>query len=330
MNALPALPLMFANHPSRSASGVGLYGLTEPRELRNNHDLAPDVYRGMEGAPGHQAAGLAPDGSIRRDADGNPMGARGSYSNPSAGTFGGYDQMTARVGGVWDALLGEGRRFWIVATSDSHANFSETSQSAGDFWPGQFQKTYVYAGRTYADVLDGLRRGRVFTVAGDLITALDVTVEAAGQRADIGGTLRVLAGTAAKTLIRFVHATAPNARGDRPSVARVDLVAGEVQGPATSRNADRNETTKVVRRLSSSDWTTRDGVTTMEIALGPVARSMYVRVRGTNTADLEPPMDAVGEDPWTDLWFYSNPVFIDVDPTVPPRRSSSTVTDASR
>ena len=23
--------------------------------------------------------------------------------------------------------------------------------------------------------------------------------------------------------------------------------------------------------------------------------------------DAEPPMDVVGEDPWADLWFYSNP-----------------------
>src|SRR5262245_26492514 len=55
MKGLTPLPLMFANHPSRSATGVGKYGLDEPREFRNNNDLAPDVYRGMEGAPGHQA-----------------------------------------------------------------------------------------------------------------------------------------------------------------------------------------------------------------------------------------------------------------------------------
>ena len=37
---------------------------------------------------------------------------------------------------------------------------------------------------------------------------------------------------------------------------------------------------------------------------------MYVRVRGTNTTDLEPRMDTLGEIPWNDLWFYSNPIFI--------------------
>jgi hypothetical protein len=28
--------------------------------------------------------------------------------------------------------------------------------------------------------------------------------------------------------------------------------------------------------------------------------------------DEEPVMDVPGENPWTDLWFYSNPIFIDV------------------
>ena len=27
---------------------------------------------------------------------------------------------------------------------------------------------------------------------------------------------------------------------------------------------------------------------------------------------LEPAMDPPGENPWTDLWFYSNPIFIEV------------------
>lgn len=44
-----------------------------------------------------------------------------------------------------------------------------------------------------------------------------------------------------------------------------------------------------------------------------VATDMYVRVRGTNTADPEPLMDQPGENPWAHLWFYSNPIFIEVE-----------------
>src|SRR5262245_50137872 len=42
MNSMRRLPLLFANHPSRSATGVGKYGLDEPQEFRSNNDLSPD------------------------------------------------------------------------------------------------------------------------------------------------------------------------------------------------------------------------------------------------------------------------------------------------
>ena len=41
-----------------------------------------------------------------------------------------------------------------------------------------------------------------------------------------------------------------------------------------------------------------------------ISESMYVRVRGTNTNELEPTEDPGGENPWDDLWFYTNPVFV--------------------
>lgn len=317
MKALTRWPVMFANHPSRSAKGVGVYGLDEPHEFRNHNDLAPEIYLGMEGGPGHQASALAPDGSPKRGADGQPTGSRGAYANPGAGTFGGFDQMTARVGGLWDALLGEGRRFWIVASSDSHANFTETSRPGNDFWPGQFHKTYVFAQRSYDDVLDGLRQGRVFAVAGDLVTSLAVTAAAGDARADIGGTLRVAPGTPVTVTIRFTDPDTPNAHGDNPRVARIDLIAGDVRGPAATRSADTNDSTRVVARFTARDWTTKNGVTSITTTLPPVERDVYLRVRGTSTGDLEPAMDQPGENPWTDLWLYSNPVFLRAAPRGP-------------
>ena len=41
-----------------------------------------------------------------------------------------------------------------------------------------------------------------------------------------------------------------------------------------------------------------------------VRGSQYVRVRGTNGNELEPALDHQGEDPFSDLWFYSNPIFV--------------------
>lgn len=55
MRQVPQPPVVIANHPSRSATGLGVYGLDTPQELRNWNDVAPRVAVGMEGAPGHQA-----------------------------------------------------------------------------------------------------------------------------------------------------------------------------------------------------------------------------------------------------------------------------------
>jgi len=309
---LPLLPLLFANHPSRSAKGVGVYGRDEPREFRANYDLAPEVYHGMEGAPGHQAATLAPDGTQKRDAAGQPAGFRGSYGNADAHTFGGFDQMTARVGGLWDSLLGEGRRFWIVATSDSHAHYTDRSRPGSDFWPGEYQKTYVHAQRNYRSVLDGLRSGRIFAVAGDLISELDVVAKGGSRTAGLGGTLSADKGQAVTVTIRFRDPQTKNARGENPRVSRVDLIVGDVRGPVAARNHDKNATTKVIARFTEKEWKRDDDKYTIAMTLPQVDRNMYVRVRGTSTGNLEPPMDTPGENPWSDLWFYSNPIFVEI------------------
>ena len=249
MASLPRLPLLMANHPSRSAKGLGAFGSTEPWEIRQSIETAPEVYRGMEGGPGHQAGGLDRDGTPRRNADGDVIGSRGGYGNKGAHTLGGFDQMTAIVGGFWDSLLGEGRRFWIVASSDSHVHYSEATRRGSDFWPGEFHKTYVQARRTHEDILDGLRTGRVFAVAGDLITALTLEASVGDRRAAIGETLTVAAGAPATVTIRFRDPETNNHAGLNPRVTRVDLIAGDVRGPLIDRHAAVNETTRVISRF---------------------------------------------------------------------------------
>jgi hypothetical protein len=265
----------------------------------------------MEGAPGHQAATLAPDGTLKRDESGSLSGFRGYYRNAGAHTLGGFDQMTAIVGGVWDSLLGEGRRFWIVAASDSHAHYTDsaTSRPGIDFWPGEYQKTYVHAAQTYEDVLDGLRSGRIFAVAGDLVTELDVIAEASGQTAEAGGTLNVTAHEVVDIIVRFLDPNTTNEHGDNPTVRRVDLILGQVRGPGFNGTG----TTQVVERFTEREWSREGDSYSISTTLPAIDDDVYVRVRGTNTQETEPLMDEGGEDPWADLWFYSNPVFIEVE-----------------
>ncbi len=302
MDRFPKKPIVIANHPSRSARGDGTYGRYDPAEFRLWNDTAPEVAVGMAGAPGHQAATLGTSaGSFL------PGRPRGGYTRER--TMGGFDPMTARLGGLWDSMLGEGRRWWITANSDSHVHYSE---GGADFWPGEYSKTYVWADRNYDSILSALRSGRIFVTTGDLISELTLEARASSRMARIGGELSVSAGDEVTIDIVVRDPTGENANGDDPRVRRVDLIVGEVTGPVADRDADRNETTRVRQRFGSREWQREGDVLRMSASLGPVTKDMYVRLRGTNTEEPEPEVDPLGEDPWADLWFYSNPIFIEV------------------
>ncbi|MEU7749712.1 phosphoesterase [Nonomuraea sp. NPDC049158] len=288
-------PLVIAHHAARSATGLGVWGQDTPREFRNGNNVAPDVYVGFEGAPGHQAGPLN-------------GGARGGYGNHP--TYGGFDQMTARVGGLWDSLLGEGRHWWITATSDSHVHWT---RGGSDFWPGEYSKTYVMARQDYGDIMDALRNGRIFVATGDLVTALDVTAGNQGRQATVGETLVVnrRTRTDVEVEIRFRPLEGKNGNGERPEVRRVDLITGQVSGVSANLDADTNPTTKVVARFGPGDWRRQGRDYVIRHTLRDVQTDSYLRVRGTSTDEMEPAADGK-ESPWQDLWFYSNPVFIRV------------------
>lgn len=297
-------PVVIAHHPSRSASESGVYGKTTPAELRAWNDTAPEVAVGMEGAPGHQAASIrVPKADEFQYPDW--VYARGAYGRGYP-TMGGFDQMTAIVGGFWDSMLGEGRRWWITANSDSHIHYTE---GGIDFWPGEYSKTYVYAGKSADDILDGLRNGRVFVVTGDLIDELYLEVSSESEVANMGGELTVKPGDEITITVKVRDPGEPNVSNKQSEVSRVDLIAGSLTGRSEDQTRDKNETTHVVKRFTASQWSEDQNVLTMQhkmVVDGP----MYVRIRGTNTQQAEPEPDRGREDPWTDLWFYSNPVFV--------------------
>ena len=222
--------------------------------------------------------------------------------------------MTAIVGGLWDSMLGEGRRFWIVATSDSHAHYTDAARPGSDFWPGEYQKTYVHAQRSYqrcarcASQRTHLCRGRRphhRAGRGGEVGPADCR---------IGETLSAEKGQPITLTVTFRDPDAKNTHGDNPRVSRVDLIVGEVHGASEDANVDRNPTTRVLARFVDKQWV-RDGDSyTITTTLPKTERDFYVRIRGTNTQDAEPPMDVFGESPWSDLWFYSEPDFCGVEP----------------
>lgn len=298
MAALPVPPVLIANHPSRTATGYGEWGQHTPAEYQAWQKAAPGVVAGMEGAPGHQAA--RPEAG-----EDKAHGSRGLYGGFP--TMGGFDQMVARLGGAWDALLGKGLHWTITANSDSHGHWRE---GGADFWPGEYSKTWVFAEANASDILDGLRKGRVFVTTGDLVERLDVTAAVVGpapsRAAAMGETLAVRGGDELDITIRFRPARAANAGGQVPKVDHIDLIAGGASGV----DADGNGSTRIVRRFKSRDFRTDGEDVLVSHRIKVPKGTTYLRVRGTNTEQGEPEPDIAGEDPWRDLWFYSNPVYL--------------------
>jgi hypothetical protein len=336
--------LFLANHPARK-------GIDSPHEIRGWRDAQPNIAVGMEGAPGHQAGGIpAPHG---------PGSGRGLYDNsPSAEsypgyplesyrTWGGFDWMTATVGGLWDSLLAEGKPWWITANSDSHNVHADTSvRGPGtnfdlnghhndpvysgdvnlgdtDFWPGYYSRTHVGAAEfSYAAVMNGIRDGRVWVDHGGLISGLDVQLRTRNGRdaVTLGGMLHVRRGAAVDLVITIDLAGGPNWSQFVPELARVDVIQGDVTGPAADRDTLAAPSTKVVK---SFEVNKSAGVAQFTYSLGEIGSPVYVRLRGTDgkrsavglrgaaVDPAGPAMDVLGNaDPWQDLWFYTNPMWV--------------------
>lgn len=295
-------------------------------DFRDLNDVAPDVFVAFESTPGHQA-------SANRGGIGNSSSFKKSY------TYGGTGIMAAQVGGLWDAMLSEGRNFWLVANSDFHKH---VSKGADDFYPGEYQKTYVSVKeKTAQGIVDGLRSGNIFTVHGDLIDKLEFSIGSAtmGQTYD------------AKTekikisiIVRDPETNNNNTYTSlaNPKLDHIDLIAGEMRSKIAKGSAeysvDNYDKTKVIARFDavggitdangivSQKWTTQEGgvkVIEYEVEL---TKDTYFRLRGTNhglneagetDANGNPLVDTptanneeAAKVSFEDLWFYSNPIFV--------------------
>lgn len=157
--------------------------------LRDFNNAAPTVAFGFETQPGHGASDARGEYTIRR----NNIGGV-NVDSVGGTTYGGTGVYGAQIGGVWDALLGEGRNFWFFASSDWHNRGMfgpDDRRSSQDFYPGEYQRTYVlvrddeHKGHrgwyqrnrnkgelTPQEIVDGLRSGNAFSASGQLIDRL--------------------------------------------------------------------------------------------------------------------------------------------------------------
>jgi hypothetical protein len=145
--------------------------------LRDLNNAGPKIAFGMETQPGHGASDARGEYTVLRNNFGGTIGLIDSVGGT---TYGGTGVYGAQVGGVWDALLGEGRNFWFFASSDWHNRGSfgpDDRRTSQDFFPGEYQRNYTLV-RNGADklrpqtIVDGLRTGNNFAASGQLIDRL--------------------------------------------------------------------------------------------------------------------------------------------------------------
>ncbi|WP_232231461.1 immunoglobulin-like domain-containing protein [Paenibacillus sp. HW567] len=302
------------NHPSRKN---GTSSELKVSDIRDFNNIAPNIAFGFEGMPGNQ---MAPD--------------RGETTD----VYGGADIRIAKVGGMWDALLGEGRHFWNFANSDFHFKISSDRKYSSGYFPGEYSKNYTWVeGSGMKSIVDGMRSGKSFSVTGDLINALDFRIGGDSSEKEMGGDLEVPAGEELKLNLRF-KSPGTNNNGDPVKVDHVDLIAGDVTAKAetgtAAYNKATNDSTKVVKRFTSADWTTdADGYNTISYTIGAADKNQYFRLRGTNigtdvagetsggeplidpkntTSDNETRFTQINNRNYSDMWFYSNPIFVNV------------------
>lgn len=311
------------NHPARKNGGESELKI---EDIRRMNDIAPNIVFGFEGILGNQ---MSNDG-------------RGE----SKEVYGGADGMLAEVGGMWDALLGEGRRFFTFANSDFHFKVRKdpTGGSYSGYWPGEYSRNYTWVeGNTMKDLADGLRSGKSFAVTGDLIDALDFRAKGKSEEVEMGDTLKVQKGEEVTLTVRFKSPEVNNYQTlfgtdtdttNEVAVDHIDLISGEVTGKISSNSEaytnDKNETTKVIQTFTSEDWITdEEGYNTLTFTV-KADKDRYYRLRGTNlevsvegqTDEMGNPLrdemkerpsaDSINDHNYSDLWFYGNPIFVDV------------------
>jgi hypothetical protein len=377
-NAVAAVTWLQANYPDSSYTvyaHIERDGVYDPDDnagyniehFRDFNNAGPDVAFGFEAQPGHQA---------ERN--------RGFGTSAFGGTKGGTGVYSADMGGLWDALLGEGRHWWFFASSDWHSRGSFlpfAAETTGDFWPGEYQKDYVYvqddpAQNASEDIIDALRSGNSFAVDGDLIDRLYFVAcySATGECATMGQTLHVAPRQCRKgkracdpgEIVVEIRVRDPVGANqcpytfanpsfaqigwtqpiNEPVLDHVDVIGGDVTGLVAPDDplytVAVNPSTRIIETFDGSSWESlADGVKRMvlEIDAQDLEQSLYLRLRGTNLppatpnesdADGNPLFDSLaGNIPcpdcpahtggvlnydveaWADLWFYSNPIFIE-------------------
>ena len=401
--AVPSVAWLQANFPLDSyyvPAHVERAGVFDPNgnrgfnveHFRDFNNAGPTVAVGFETMPGHQAS------NTRGEYQAN-FGGPG-IDSVGVTTFGGTGIYGAKIGGLWDAMLGEGRNWFFYASSDWHnrGQFSPfVRESTQDFYPGEYQKLYIprpvqESRLRPQQVVDSVRNGNSYSVAGDLITnELKFTAEIVDERHDnghgrdqgndrdhdrdgdkvarMGETLVVPRGKSVKVTLTVTVPKGPNNSPysfnnpsllqigvrqplNKPVLDHIDFIRGNVTGVIAPNDPNytnaTNPSASIYATFDKRKWKESGRTRTMTFIISNIQGNQYIRARGTNLpagtpfeTDLQGnplndlPLSKIPcTDPacpahmqvdgagnklasfdiaaWSDLWFYTNPIFIRV------------------
>ena len=255
-------PVGVYEHPSR-ADASSMENVKDIKAWR----AINDIVIGLAGAPGHQ--GNKPIGSYQ-------------YKEVPIDR---WDPVTARIGDAWDTLLRDGLDIWAAyAPSDFH---SESLTGLGDYWPGQFAETWVYAPeRSSAGVLRALRAGSFFADHGRIVREAELHVSAQGlpRPASAGEVIAVPKSTEV-TVDLSIKVPADAWRPGRNHVDLVEIIAIDQTGASVIAQGHPAETGPAIAKTVQVP---QDGI--------------VFRARGFSLLETG-----------TRLAFYTNPVRVVVD-----------------
>jgi hypothetical protein len=200
-------PVGVYEHPSR-ADASSMENVKDIKAWR----AINDVVIGFAGAPGHQ--GNKPIGSYQ-------------YKELPIDR---WDPVAARIGDAWDTLLGGGLDIWAAyAPSDFH---SESLTGLGDYWPGQFSETWVYASeRSSAGILRALRAGSFFADHGRIVREVELRVNATGLARPAGAGEIIAVRKDAEVTVDLSLKVPPDAWRPGPNhVDQVEIIAIDRDG----------------------------------------------------------------------------------------------------
>lgn len=320
------------NHPSRKN---GQKAEMNVEDLRTMNDMAPNIVFGFEGMPGNQMAGSENRAELRD--------VYGGTDVMVAQVGGLWDSLLGEGRHIYNFTNSDFH--FKVSTNRKYSSGYWPGEYAKNYtWvDGEDMQAVVDGMRSgksfsvYGDLINSLDFKAVSgNEKADMGSDLEIT-----EGDDYTLTIRFKSPETNNYKPITEHETTVT---NKVKIDHVDLIAGDITGKISpdspSYSKETNESTEVIARFTEDDWTVdSEGYNVIKYKIKDADRSKYYRLRGTNlgtdvegeTENGNPLIDEsfdysgtpteeeneerfnnLNDRNYSDMWFYSNPIFVNV------------------